>query len=458
MKKTLFICLLAIITQATFAQRSVLRNGKLSPNVSTKTLKKLLASNYERKSYRNVVLISDTLLKRNRNDKDTRQKRAFSEIKLKLDQKAIADIKLLDKNKDTAATSIASVPINFIDVTGKRAELYLKAAMAYAPKNGIPYLLKAAVLADEKKPLEASAFAEKGWALLGENYKPMFLPVYAQIQHESGKQEQAYQLLSEIIENGTANDNTLEYYFGFFIKDGKIEEGIERASAIFEKTNDPRFLKRRAHLYNKNDNKDKACEDATKLKELVDSDSELLEFGCPQILANVKPEPARTYIYKVNFQGRDYDFRVTNPVVDMDNGAKFRFKMTGDNSITGRVSISKEALATAHDQNNNFANGDLDLTDKTTVWISKEVFKELKENGASTMGADSWGAKEYKMVEPYFSSDNYYPVNIDGKTLYIPCIKVASEDGQEIWIADDESNPLILKMDISFTIELVQVI
>ena len=39
----------------------------------------------------------------------------------------------------------------------------------------------------------------------------------------------------------------------------------------------------------------------------------------------------------------------------MDKGVSFKFKMTGENNITGKVVISKEAIATAHDQNNTFA-------------------------------------------------------------------------------------------------------
>lgn len=458
MKRLFLLLLVAICTQATFGQTSVFRNGKLLPNVSTKTLKKILASNFERKSYKTVILISDTLLKRNRNDKDTRQKRVVSEVFLKRDTRAIADIKLLDKNRDSAATAIASVPVSFDGIDDKRSALYIKSAIAYAPKNGIPYMMYAAVLADANKTTEALQNAEKGWDLLSEKYKPQFLDMFSMVLFECDNKESAYEILANIINEGEPTTNIINRYFSFFTKDQRFDEGIAKATNLYNKTSDVRYLSARAHLHNKNGNNESACEDAAIIKEKTDSDEEQLLFDCPQIMADVTPTPARTYIYNVNFQNRDYDFRVSSPNVNMDEGASFRFKMTGDNSITGKVIIGKEALATAHDQNNNFTNGDLSLTDKTSVWVSKEVFKELKEKGSSVMGADSWGAKEYSVVDNNSTDSKYYPVNIDGENLYIKCIKVVSEDGQEIWIADDAENPLILKMNISFVIELKEVI
>ena len=38
----------------------------------------------------------------------------------------------------------------------------------------------------------------------------------------------------------------------------------------------------------------------------------------------------------------------------------------------------------------------LDLTDKTSVWVSKEVYNELKTDGVSMKGADPGALKNIK--------------------------------------------------------------
>lgn len=455
---TLTVLLAAFITVQ--AQQSYIKKGKLAPNVPTKTLKKLLESNFKRGSHRNVILISDTLLKRNSADVATRQKRTQSEIKLKRDAAAIADIKKLVKNKDSAATVIASIPLSFdFYKTGRSGEPYFNAAMAYAPKNGLTYLYAAAEYADLKKTEKAIPLAEKGWNLLNEDYKNSMRPLFALINFETGKKELAYKLLENEIEEGNVSTAVVKNYFEFYKKDKKLEEGIKKATEYINKIQDNvPFYSERASMYFEAGQKDLACADAKTLREKTESDDWSLSFDCPDVMIDATPTLERTYVYKVNFQNRDYDFRVTNANVDMDKGVSFKFKMTGENNITGKVVISKEAIATAHDQNNTFAYENLDLTDKTSVWVSKEVYNELKTDGVSMMGADPWGAKEYKVVESDDVYDKYYPVKNDGVTYYIKCLKVVSEDGQEIWIADNPKNPMILKMDVSFTIELEEII
>jgi hypothetical protein len=208
-------------------------------------------------------------------------------------------------------------------------------------------------------------------------------------------------------------------------------------------------------------NKEKACEDAIQLRDNFSYFSYLLkEFACPQVMADATPSAQRTYIYEVNFQGQTYDFRVTNPVVDMDKGVSFKFKMTGDVGISGNVTMSKDAITLAHNQMNRFGNGDINLTEETAVWVSKAVFTEIKEKGETTISADIFGEKQYERIsDEYNDDDDFYTVTVDDQEKYLRCIKIGSKDGdEEIWINDDPANPLILKMKLSFSIELKQIL
>ena len=97
-------------------------------------------------------------------------------------------------------------------------------------------------------------------------------------------------------------------------------------------------------------------------------------------MADVIPAHTVSYLYKVKFGEAEYDFKVTDAVVDMNTGISFHWAMNINESMNGKVDISKDALLNAHQQMNRFSAGDHHLTDQTTVWVSKEVFNQIKIN------------------------------------------------------------------------------
>lgn len=436
--------------------------AKVVPMVPTKELKKQLERNYKRKKYKKVIPIADTLLSRNKKDENAFMKKVASKIYLKMDKAAIADLKGWYKNKDTAALIISILPYQFdLKGMGRSTDIYYKTAMTMSPKSGIPHVLYAAQLADDGKITEALSYGQKGYAMLSPFYKKAFANTYAMVLHGADKKPEAYKLLEDEISAGNNSEDNVSAYFKFYSQDKRYEDGIKMASAMLQADSSAYVLSRRAILYNEMGNNEKACEDAILLNTRFESFYYLSKkFGCPQVMADVTPTPERTYIYEVVFQGQTYDFRVTNPLVDMNNGVSFKFKMTGDVGIGGLVSIAKEAINSAHKQNNRFSNGNLDLTDETTVWVSNEVFNDIKTKGETTITADILGEKPYeRIVDDYNDDDDFYPVTVDDQEKYIKCIKIGSKDGdEEIWINDDPKNPLILKMKLSFSIELKQVI
>lgn len=435
---------------------------KVVPIVPTKELKKQLERNFKRKRYTKVLPIADTLLKRNPKDDNAFFKRSASKIYLKMDKSVIADFKGWFKKKDSAAMMIAFIPYQFDFKSKKRnADIYFKSAMAHSPKSGLPHIMYAAQLADDGKMKEALTLGEKGYAMLTPAYKKMFVGTYAEVLHAADRKADAYKLMEDEFTAGNKTEDNLRTYFRFYTKDKRFDDGIEMATAMIMDDSLAFLVSRRAMLYNEKGDKEKACEDAMLLKIRFQSfDFLSKQYGCPQVIADVTPTQQRTYIYEVIFQGQTYDFRVTNPIVDMNSGISFKFKMTGDVGIGGNITISKDAVNTAHNQNNRFSNGDLALTDETTVWVSNEVFSQLKNDGQTKISADMLGEKQYLIInDEYNDDDEFYPVNVDGEEKYIKCIKVGSSDGdEEMWINDDPKNPLILKMKLSFSIELKQIL
>lgn len=467
MYKILLLALISLLTTGLYAQQPKVvaqvtpaTPAKVVPIVSTKELKKQLERNFKRKKYKAVLAIADTLLKRNRKDENAFIKKTVSQIYLKMDKQAIAGFKSWYKNKDSAATIIALIPYQFDFAAGKRSgDIYYKSAMAWAPKNGVPFIMYGAEFADAKNMTEAVKYAEKGYGLLTGQYKKEYSSMYAAVLYMADKKAEAYKLLEDELASGNTDVSVARTYFGFYQKDERYQEGIDKATELIKK--EPLFVyyARRGMLYNAMGNNEKACEDAVTLRDKFEAyDYWLKEFGCPQVMAPVKPDMQRTYIYEVQFQGNTYDFRVTNPKVDMQKGISFKYKMTGDVGINGVVTISKEAIDTAHVQMNRFSNGNKELTEETSVWISNAVFKELKTKGESFIQASIFSAQVFQVVP---EEDPFYVVKVDDQEKYIRCIHLVSKDGddsQELWINDDPNNPLILKMNLDFSIALKQVL
>ena len=467
MYKILLLIIISLSTTTLFAQQPKVgaqttpaAATKVVPIVSTKELKKQLESNWKRKRYKNVITIADTLLTRLKKDENIFMKKIASKVYLKMDKAAIADLKIWYKNKDSAATIISFMPYQFEFASKKRSgDIYYKSAMSWAPKNGMPYILYGAQLADDGNTADALTYARKGYGLLSGKYKNAFTSTYAYVLHLAGDKEEAYTLMENEIAAGRNSNDNVRGYFEFYIKDKRFKEGIDKATALISKDSLAMYFVERAEMNSADGNSEQACEDAVILKEKFDEyDYWLKKYNCAQVMAPVNPSTNRTYIYEVIFQGNTYDFRVTNPKVDMNKGVSFKYKMTGDVGISGVINISKEAIDTAHVQMNRFGGGNKDITEETSVWVSNAVFNELKTNGEAFMQASIFSAQVFQVVA---EDDPFYVVKVDDQDKYIRCIHLVSrdrDDSQELWINDDPKNPIILKMKLDFSIELKQIL
>jgi tetratricopeptide (TPR) repeat protein len=324
-----------------------------------------------------------------------------------------------------------------------------------APKNGIPYIMYGADFADADQPAKALQYVEKGYKMLSGHYKKDYASTYGGVLHRADKKAEAYKFLEDEIASGNNSEEVIREYFRCYLIDKRYEDGIAKATEFIEKDPQAIYYRRRGTFYNEMGNSEKACEDAVTLRDKYDAgDFWQKEFNCPDVMAPVKPSMDRTYIYEVVFQGNTYDFRVTNPKVNMDEGISFKYKLT--------VNISKDAINTAHAQMNHFGKANYDLTDRTTVWVSNEVFAEIKNKGETLINGDVYFGQGEVIFTNVTDENNidelYYKVKVDDTDKYIKAIKILGKDGEEMWINDDPKNPLILKMKTDFTIELKQIL
>ena len=151
------------------------------------------------------------------------------------------------------------------------------------------------------------------------------------------------------------------------------------------------------------------------------------------------------YVYEVDFNGSKYDFIVE--VRSLEMGMKFKYLMTNDSRTGGMVSISPSALAEAHALNNYFTGGEMRLKDKTTVWVSQAVYTEFKAGSTSVNTGVGFETLTLKSTEKMV-------VSFRGKDKKVKALYGETDQGNKFWILDDEKNPLILKMDLGWTISI----
>lgn len=162
-----------------------------------------------------------------------------------------------------------------------------------------------------------------------------------------------------------------------------------------------------------------------------------------------------TLTYEVNYYGDVYDFKVTVKKFSPD-GIEFDYEMTNEFNTKGSISIVKDAFENAKQQFNYFSGGPVKLDDKTSVWVSKKVFQELiSAEAKSVISAD--GGSSFIEILPFgvFSDFDIYNSISKTKITDLTYLYASTEDDSDrFWIHFSKNNPLILGMDLGWTIWL----
>lgn len=179
----------------------------------------------------------------------------------------------------------------------------------------------------------------------------------------------------------------------------------------------------------------------------VDLDAEMFNGS------NLLTTEGTVYVYEVDFYGNTYDFIVH--VKSLDDGIEFDYEMTNTNNTKGIVKISKGAFENAIAQNNYFSGGEMNLDDQTTVWLSKKVFEDLVNTGKATISTDGGNTKIVIGDATAGHDFELYNAISEEPIEDLSYVYAESPDGSaKYWIHMSKYNPLILKMDIGWSITL----
>ncbi len=157
-------------------------------------------------------------------------------------------------------------------------------------------------------------------------------------------------------------------------------------------------------------------------------------------------------IYEVNTATAKYQFIVT--VKKLDDGITFDWKMTAPINKKGTVVMAEEAVENAAGLFNYFATDTAKLTDQTSVWISRTMWREMhNEDEMVLISLDNGEATGF-----FREDGEAHKITYKGKPLDMKVSNLKSlTDTQTITVWENEKFPIILKMDLGWTIELKEI-
>jgi hypothetical protein len=162
-------------------------------------------------------------------------------------------------------------------------------------------------------------------------------------------------------------------------------------------------------------------------------------------------------VYEVNAGGKVYDFIVTQRPTADGLAYVFDWEMTAPVNRSGRVRITKEAAYDSRRYNNFFSGGDLTLSEASTVWFTGVNFSDMPEKKTTIQLDDNAAETFYRRDD----AETDYTILYKGKTVKLDVFVVSnSETGtgsNRLWIQNISSFPLIVKMDLGWSIRLKEV-
>lgn len=152
------------------------------------------------------------------------------------------------------------------------------------------------------------------------------------------------------------------------------------------------------------------------------------------------------FIYDVEAGGSNYNF--TFKIKSLLPSFTFAWQMNNEDAGYGKVSITQAALATSKKMHNYFGSGDITLNNATSVVLSKAAYTDIIQKKKVTLFD---GDKKFVFENPD-ETDFFYTINGEEKTT--KAIYLSDANQNDIIVLKNEAYPIILKMNIGWTIKL----
>ncbi len=164
------------------------------------------------------------------------------------------------------------------------------------------------------------------------------------------------------------------------------------------------------------------------------------------------PKANDVLTYQVTTPTSSYTFTVIIKTLKPD--LSFDWVMSGDVNQKGSVFYENATAADAMGLHNMFTAGAVKLKDQTSVWVSNTFFKLLKSNVTANVSVDkAITADGFKNC-----GIQSFTFDLNGTKTTMPYVKANNAENcagdKTIYVLDNAQNPLIMYMNMGWTIEL----
>lgn len=164
-------------------------------------------------------------------------------------------------------------------------------------------------------------------------------------------------------------------------------------------------------------------------------------------------KPGAVLTYDVNMAGKKYQFIAT--IKKLGSEIAFDWKMTEPINKTGSVIMSATAISKADGLFNYFTASETKLEKETSMFISGKIFNDAATNFQASLKVN--GQSDTATV--LSSTVAELGVTVNGDFLSIPGIELqgGSEVKYTIGVVETQRFPLITRMDLGWTIQLMEI-
>lgn len=462
------VCSITLIAQPAKTKTPVkAKPAVAAAKIDYEKLKKDIRGLYLQEKHAEVIKKATQYLLKFPKDTQVTVQKAISHISLKQYPAGFNMIKQFYGNTDTAAKYIAyvgfSVPEDDLLSSGVACA---DESIKIAPAAPYGYFAKGGIYSDRGDHEKALPLLEKMNAVIRNDEEQLqFAQFYAKELAFNKQQEKALAAIDVLSKKFPADKEIGYSYASIYRLNKTYDKAVEKYDELLKAyPEDLDIITQKVVTLAVAGKQTEAC---TAIESLVAKEEsyEFMRFRykCPAYFAKPAMADFKTATWAVNANGSDYEFMVSNPKGTVDSDFEFDWAMTTGTEMNGHIKISKDAMEKATAQNNYFGPTlkNATLTDKTTVWVSKEVINGLVKNGSAKMDVGN-GEELFTVVPDNMESRDGESfdekISVKGEKKFLNTLHVKNEDGsRNLWILNDAANPMIIKMDIGFTISLKSV-
>lgn len=419
---------------------------------------------YRKEQYKEVIAKATQYLAKFPKDTQVVMQKAVSHVTLKQYSTGFGIVKNFFTEVDTAAKYTAIMAFSSADTALLTTGIMCgDEAIKLAPDGPWGYFVKGGIYSDAKEHEKALPLMEEMYKRLrNDAEKQMLGHFYAKELAVNKQLDKAVTVSEELSKKFPADEDVISTYAFAYRYNKVMDKAIAKYDELIRLAPDNiNYSLWKASALSESGDAAGACS----ISEAIIAKDEAYDFlrfkyKCPAYFGAPAIADIKTAVWEVNFSGSNYDFTVSGIKGSIDSDFEFDWAMNSGSDMNGHIKITQAAMEKAIVQNNRFGASmkNAVFEDKTTVWISKAVFSDLAAKGKVKMDVEN-GEEEFTVVpntaeerdEEVFETK----VKVKGQEKYVNTIHVKNGDGShQLWILNDPKNPLIVKMQLDWSITL----